>query len=85
MSWVAVDGLLVGVFAVADAPRPEAAEAVRALRSAKLTVKLPCDTRLQSRQPDAKVLGSLWFRIKSFSGGIFADSHAQAGMALWGY
>ncbi|EIE24921.1 heavy metal translocatin, partial [Coccomyxa subellipsoidea C-169] len=40
VSWVAADGLLVGVFAVADAPRPEAAEAVRALRSAKLTVAM---------------------------------------------
>lgn len=40
MSWVAAGGALVGVVAVADAPRPEAAEAVRALHAAKLTVCL---------------------------------------------
>ena len=38
MSWVAAGSALVGVFAIADAPRAEAAEAVRALRTAKLTV-----------------------------------------------
>lgn len=36
VSWVAAGGKVVGVFAVADAPRPEAAEAVNALRGANL-------------------------------------------------
>ncbi|BDA49356.1 Cadmium/zinc-transporting ATPase HMA2 [Coccomyxa sp. Obi] len=40
VSWVAAGGKLVGVFAVADAPRAEAAEAVSALREANLKVAM---------------------------------------------
>ncbi len=36
VSWVAAGGNVVGVFAIADAPRAEAAEAVSALRGAHL-------------------------------------------------